>query len=66
MTGFDRPFRSYYLDDMTVVVDDIIICKCNCGVYLFTPGVGYKVQPGKKVYDDNGDLVVPSCRFTYH
>lgn len=65
MTGFQRPGRSYYLDDMNVVAGDYVKCKCACGQYAFTPGQEYKVYFGGILMNDLGVFVVPSARFTY-
>lgn len=65
MTGYDRPKRSYYLDDMEVKAGDLVLCKCNMGMLAFTPGLLYIVQHGKQLINDLGELVKPSARFMY-
>lgn len=55
---------SQYLDDMNVQPYDKVVCKCNMGMFPYTPGKVYVVQPNKKVYDDNNMLSTPSVRFT--
>jgi hypothetical protein len=58
------PYRkSYYLDDLDVKEGDIVVCKCNSGIYPFIPHRNYKVYSGSRLSDDHGNLVVPSARF---
>lgn len=65
MTGFERPRRSYYLDDLRGVrPGDVVICKCDMAGN-FTPGRRYRVGPGFTLNDDKGHEVIPSARFTY-
>jgi hypothetical protein len=65
MTGFPRPGRSYYLDDMNVTVGDRVICKCAMDMSPFTPGQSYQVLPGCMLKSDDGDHIAPSARFNY-
>lgn len=65
MTGFDRPGRSFYLDDMGLTTGAIVVCKCDTGAGAFTPGKRYQVHPAGRLKDDRGNLIVPSARFTY-
>ena len=67
MTGFDRPNRSYYLDDMEVSLGDIVVCSCAGMVpdEQYTVGKEYFVHDNKQIFNDKGDLVRPSVRFKY-
>lgn len=66
MTGFDRPNRSYYLEDLDVNETDKVQCHCTCDATNFTPKWLYQVyifDDIKMLIDDLGNLVVPSARF---
>lgn len=66
MTGFPRPHRSYYLDDMDVTEGSLVRCKCACDNPNFTAGWLYMVREGGTIMDNTGAKVVPSVRFTYN
>lgn len=65
MTGFHRPNRSFYLDDMDVVAGQQVICRSSIGSPQFTAGKAYPVQPDGSLIDDTGFPVYPSARFTH-
>jgi hypothetical protein len=65
MTGYPRPRRSYYLDDMDLKPGDKVQCKCSMGQPEWTPGAVYTVLPDGYLTDNTGSKVIPSARFTY-
>lgn len=64
-TGFPRPCRSFYLDDMTVTGGDIVVCRSDLTGTAFTSGRSYIVNADGTLTDDHGVRVYPSARFTY-
>lgn len=63
MTGFPRPGRSYYLDDLNLAVGALVKCVCDLVGDNFTQNKVYTVQENGQLRDDKGHLVVPSARF---
>lgn len=64
--------RSWYLDDMHLVVGDKVICKGNIAqtnmtmgkTYTCTPrDVGCSTGPVMGILNDNGAWCIPSARF---
>lgn len=64
-TGFVRPGRSFYLDDMVVSPGDTVVCKADITGQGFTPGHPYRVLPDGALLDNFGQAVRPSARFCY-
>lgn len=65
MTGFERPNRSFYLDDMEVTEGETVMCLSCIASESFTEGKAYVVHKGKTLMTDQGNMVKPSARFTY-
>lgn len=65
ITGFARPNRSYYLDDMVLVPGDLVVCRSDLTGVGFTANKAYVVREDGTVVDDLGETVRPSARFTY-
>lgn len=64
-TGFARPGRSFYLDDMDVRAGDRVVCRSDLTGGAFTPGRAYTVNADRTLTDNTGTPVFPSGRFTY-
>lgn len=63
MTGFPRPGRSFYLDDLNLSVGSLVKCVCDLVGNNFTPNHIYTVEENGQLRDDTGRLTVPSARF---
>lgn len=57
--------RSWYLDDMSVRPGQMVKCRACVGPKTFTPGKIYVVIGDGQLFNDKGELVIPSARFTY-
>lgn len=68
-TGFKRPNRSFYADDIKLAegATCLVRCKCNMDMFAFTAGKVYTMWCLKgvnRVQCDDGSWRVASARFT--